>query len=84
VTNSITFFEISVLKLEKSLPHKDFLSSATLAWEAVVLPIYESCADRGIIAEGNGNSNPFLSKLFLVAEGRLCYTEKKRRDGYGI
>ena len=35
---------------------------AFTAWEAVVLPIYESCVGKGIIAKGNGNFNLFLSK----------------------
>ena len=35
---------------------------AFTAWEAVVLPIYESCICEGIIAEGCGKSNHFLSK----------------------
>ncbi len=35
---------------------------AFTAWEAVVLPIYESCVCEGIIAEGFGKFNPFLSK----------------------
>ena len=36
---------------------------AFTAWEAVVLPIYESCVSKGIIAKGHGNFNPFLSKV---------------------
>jgi len=39
----MTFSEIPFPKSEKSLGCKDFQSSATMAWEAVVLPIYESC-----------------------------------------
>ena len=34
---------------------------AFTAWEAVVLPIYESCACEGIIAEGYGKFKYFLS-----------------------
>ena len=34
---------------------------AFTAWEAVVLPIYESCGCVGIIAEGIGKFNNFLS-----------------------
>ena len=39
----MTFSEIPLLKSEKSLVYKDFQTAHTLAWEAVVLPIYESC-----------------------------------------
>ena len=41
---------------------------AFTAWEAVVLPIYESCAGEGIIADGSGKFNHFLSmeKVFAV------------------
>ena len=34
---------------------------AFTAWEAVVLPIYESCASEGIIPEAKGKFNTFLS-----------------------
>ena len=57
----MTFSEIPFPKSEKSLGCKDFQLSATMAWEAVVLPTYESCTDEGIIAEGIGKFNPFLS-----------------------
>ena len=57
----MTFSEITFLKSEKSLGYKDFQSDSTLAWEAVVLPIYESCGCVGIIAEGIGKFNTFLS-----------------------
>ena len=40
-----------------------FRISATMTWEAVVLPIYESCIGTGIIAERNGKFNHYLSKL---------------------
>ena len=36
---------------------------AFTAWEAVVLPIYESCVGEGIIAELFGKFNPFLSAI---------------------
>ena len=36
---------------------------AFTAWEAVVLPIYESCICVGIIADPFGKSNHFLSSL---------------------
>jgi len=42
----MTFSEIPFPESEKSLECKDSQSSATLAWEAVVLPIYESCMWR--------------------------------------
>ena len=35
---------------------------AFTAWEAVVLPIYESCVGVGIIADTNGKFNTFLSR----------------------
>ena len=35
---------------------------AFTAWEAVVLPIYESCICEGIIAKGDGKCNNFLSE----------------------
>ena len=35
---------------------------AFTAWEAVVLPIYESCVGKGIIAKQLGKFNCFLSK----------------------
>ena len=57
----MTFSEIPFSESEKSLVRKDFQSITTLAWEAVVLPIYESCVCEGIIAEGFGKFNPFLS-----------------------
>ena len=38
---------------------------AFTAWEAVVLPIYESCVG-GIIADRKGKSNRFLSKQSIV------------------
>ena len=38
---------------------------AFTAWEAVVLPIYESCIGKGIIAKGFGNINLFLSKASI-------------------
>ena len=53
---------------------------AFTAWEAVVLPIYESCIGKGIIAKGFGNINLFLSKGFCFyvhsIDGYrfLCYT----------
>ena len=34
---------------------------AFTAWEAVVLPIYESCVYLGIVAEQRENFNRFLS-----------------------
>ena len=37
---------------------------AFTAWEAVVLPIYESCDCRGIIADGEGKFNHYLSSHF--------------------
>ncbi len=48
------------------------IEPAFTAWEAVVLPIYEPCVfiwvservDGGIIADGNGNFNHFLSIPF--------------------
>ena len=40
------------------------IEPAFTAWEAVVLPIYEPCVDVGIIAEGNGKFNIFLSVFF--------------------
>jgi hypothetical protein len=57
----MTFSEIPFSKSEKSLEYKDFQSSATPAWEAVVLPIYESCACERIIAKGPGKFKWFLS-----------------------
>ena len=39
---------------------------AFTAWEAVVLPIYESCGCVGIIAERHGNFNRFLSDYFSL------------------
>ena len=57
----MTFSEIPFPKSEKPLGCKDFQSSATLAWEAVVLPIYESCGCGGIIAEPQGKCKGFLS-----------------------
>ena len=36
---------------------------AFTAWEAVVLPIYESCISEGIIAKSVGKFNLFLSAL---------------------
>ena len=38
------------------------IEPAFTAWEAVVLPIYEPCVGRGIIAKALGKFNPFLSK----------------------
>ena len=38
---------------------------AFTAWEAVVLPIYESCVCRGIIAKPHRNFNHFLSEAVL-------------------
>ena len=62
MTNSVTFSEISFRKTENALETAGFRIGATMAWEAVVLPIYESCVCEGIIAEGFGKFNPFLSK----------------------
>ncbi|MCQ2420830.1 MAG: hypothetical protein MJ118_06820, partial [Clostridia bacterium] len=42
-TFSVTFSTIRKNQAEKSLRIQDFLSSATTAWEADVLPMYESC-----------------------------------------
>ena len=39
----MTFSEILFSKSKKSLVHKDFSFGRMLAWEAVVLPIYEPC-----------------------------------------
>ena len=39
---------------------------AFTAWEAVVLPIYESCGYVGIIAEGCKKFNRFLSVLCSI------------------
>ena len=39
----MTFSDILLSEFEKSLVCRDFQSGDTLAWEAVVLPIYESC-----------------------------------------
>ena len=41
---------------------------AFTAWEAVVLPIYESCGCEGIIAKLSGKFNTFLSSPSAVAE----------------
>ena len=62
VTNSMTISENAITESEKPLQIKGFDSGATIAWEAVVLPIYESCVCEGIIAEEDGKFNPFLSK----------------------
>ena len=37
------------------------IEPAFTAWEAVVLPIYEPCIGKSIIADPEGKSNPFLS-----------------------
>jgi len=58
----MTFSKILFPKSEKSLGYKDFQSSATLAWEAVVLPIYEPCvAGERIITDLFGKFKPFLT-----------------------
>ena len=58
----MTFSKIPFPKSEKSLGYKDFQSGSTLAWEAVVLPIYEPCGiSVSIIAEGFGKFKPFLA-----------------------
>ena len=59
---------------------------AFTAWEAVVLPIYESCMDKGIIAKGHGNFNHFLSKdqngqVSFAFIRHLWYTILIRRYG---
>ena len=41
---------------------------AFTAWEAVVLPIYESCVCFHIIAKGNGKFNRFLSLVLYRFE----------------
>ncbi len=41
---------------------------AFTAWEAVVLPIYESCGCEGIITKLPGKFNTFLSKVGRCAE----------------
>jgi len=78
----MTFSEIPFLEFEKSLVHRDFQSSDTLAWEAVVLPIYESCNCTGIIADGNGNFNHYLSEDFYLWKRRRCgiLKEKTQED----
>ena len=44
-----------------SLEQGTGIEPAFTAWEAVVLPIYEPCVSGGIIADGNGKCNLFLS-----------------------
>ena len=45
---------------------------AFTAWEAVVLPIYESCI-AAIIADGNVKCNHFLSVTAVVCKFRKKY-----------
>ena len=52
---------------------------AFTAWEAVVLPIYESCVYSGIIADRNGKFNHYLSRRFLVLGENLWYDNQKDR-----
>ena len=52
---------------------------AFTAWEAVVLPIYESCVYLGIIADRNGKFNHNLSRGRLVPMGNVCYDKTKSR-----
>ena len=54
---------------------------AFTAWEAVVLPIYESCVGVGIISEGDGKFKPFLSQ---TVEERGGYFQKINRKTYFI
>ena len=61
----MTFSEIRFLKTENALEPAGFQISRILAWEAVVLPIYESCTVGGIIANSIGKFNPFLSTAML-------------------
>ena len=49
---------------------------AFTAWEAVVLPIYESCDCRGIITDGKGKFNHYLSNA-IVRRAGLCYDKRK-------
>ena len=51
---------------------------AFTAWEAVVLPIYEPCVAVGIIADGVGKFNTFLSAFFIA-----LLSEMHRRIGEG-
>ena len=52
---------------------------AFTAWEAVVLPIYESCDCRGIITDGKGKFNHYLSNA-IVRRAGLCYDKRKRGE----
>ena len=58
----MTFSDILLSEFEKSLVCRDFQSGDTLAWEAVVLPIYEPCVIRvRIIADLIVKFKPFLA-----------------------
>ena len=46
---------------------------AFTAWEAVVLPIYESCIYSGIIADSYEKFNHYLSRRWLVSPCHVCY-----------
>ena len=58
----MTFSEIRFRKAENALETVGFRIGATMTWEAVVLPIYESCICEGIISDQFGKSNHFLSE----------------------
>ena len=71
-TSAFILFDSFRILLQKKPPcGRLFLEQDTgvepafTAWEAVVLPIYESCNCRGIIAKPHGNFNHFLSEVLL-------------------
>ena len=73
----MTFSEIPFSESEKSLVRRDFQSITTLAWEAVVLPIYESCIFTGIIADADGKFNHNLSRSGLYQRERYAMIKQK-------
>jgi len=67
----MTFSEIQFWKTENALEIADFQIGATMTWEAVVLPIYESCDDESIIPNPGKDFNHNLSNQSLTVEESL-------------
>ena len=66
----MTFSEIRFRKTENALESAGFRIGAIMTWEAVVLPIYESCSYHGHYSRQRSEIQPFFVEMDPACAGR--------------